>query len=259
MSTDRVEIGDRERTVLREVGTTIANATDSIRTHELVHADSVVELELEVSDRADVLVDLSAEHGCRVKVEGHSFTSSEGIVCYLSISAAPSDAVVDFLVTSDAIGTCRVVDDRGDTALVEATVEHSSVVLTLLEAGGSVRDLFVEGGQAHVVVEAPPSRNLRTLLETVQEDFEDTSLVSKRTVERSYESTEGFRSALDAELTERQHAVLSSAYSAGYFDWPRDSTAEEVADSLGIASPTFHEHLREGLRKLVGVYFDESE
>lgn len=47
------------------------------------------------------------------------------------------------------------------------------------------------------------------------------------------------------ELTDRQRGVLETAYRSGYFAWPRESTAEEVADSLNLASSTLHGHLRE--------------
>lgn len=52
------------------------------------------------------------------------------------------------------------------------------------------------------------------------------------------------RRALDPTLTDRQELVVQSAYHAGYFDWPREATGEETADSPGIAAPTFHQHLR---------------
>jgi predicted DNA binding protein len=52
---------------------------------------------------------------------------------------------------------------------------------------------------------------------------------------------------------------METAMVSGYFEWPRESTAEEVAESLGISAPTFHEHLRSGERKLVESFFAEAE
>ncbi|WP_048078258.1 helix-turn-helix domain-containing protein, partial [Halorubrum sp. AJ67] len=55
-------------------------------------------------------------------------------------------------------------------------------------------------------------------------------------------------------------AALSAAYHGGYFDWPRGSTAEEVADAMGVSSPTFHNHLRKAQRALLdGVFEEETE
>lgn len=49
------------------------------------------------------------------------------------------------------------------------------------------------------------------------------------------------------------------AYRAGYFDWPRESTAEEVADRMDISSPTFHYHLRRSEETLLSGLFDAGD
>jgi len=67
------------------------------------------------------------------------------------------------------------------------------------------------------------------------------------------------REELRERLTDRQQATLSAAYFGGYFGWPRDSTAEEVADSLGIASPTLHQHFRHEQRKFLLAYLDNAD
>jgi predicted DNA binding protein len=72
------------------------------------------------------------------------------------------------------------------------------------------------------------------------------------------QSTSSFRRQLEDKLTDRQRDVMETALASGYFEWPRGSTAEEVATSLGIAAPTFHEHLRSGERKLIEAFFSES-
>jgi predicted DNA binding protein len=83
-------------------------------------------------------------------------------------------------------------------------------------------------------------------------------VVAKREVERSVQSTETFKRELEDKLTNRQRDVLETAFVSGYFDWPRGSTAEEVAESLGISAPTFHEHLRAGEQKLMATFFEET-
>jgi predicted DNA binding protein len=56
------------------------------------------------------------------------------------------------------------------------------------------------------------------------------------------------------ELTDRQLAVLRAAYQAGFFEWPRDASGEEVAESLDIAAPTFHQHLRKAEKAIIAVF-----
>jgi len=58
------------------------------------------------------------------------------------------------------------------------------------------------------------------------------------------------------ELTDRQQEVLRSAYLAGYYEWPRDTTAEQLADQLDIASATLHQHLRRAERNLLDTLLE---
>jgi hypothetical protein len=53
--------------------------------------------------------------------------------------------------------------------------------------------------------------------------------------------------------------VLRTGYLAGYFDWPRRSTAEEVADTMDISSATLHGHVRKSLRELLDVFFTDDD
>lgn len=64
-------------------------------------------------------------------------------------------------------------------------------------------------------------------------------------------------SAVDDRFTEKQRQALRTAYLSGYFEWPRASTGEEVADALDITQPTFNRHLRTTERKLFSALFDE--
>jgi predicted DNA binding protein len=56
---------------------------------------------------------------------------------------------------------------------------------------------------------------------------------------------------LTSDLTERQRSALEAAYHAGFFDWPRDVSGGEMAESLGVSSPTFHQHLRKAEQKIL--------
>ena len=58
-------------------------------------------------------------------------------------------------------------------------------------------------------------------------------------------------------LTDRQHQAVETAYRAGYFEWPRENTAQEVAESMGISSPTLHRHLRKAQNELLTEFLDE--
>ncbi|PSP15082.1 hypothetical protein BRC62_08245 [Halobacteriales archaeon QH_10_67_13] len=57
-------------------------------------------------------------------------------------------------------------------------------------------------------------------------------------------------------LTARQRQILEFAYFNGYFERPRDHTATELAEKLGLSRQTIAQHLRAGERKLFAGLFD---
>ena len=78
--------------------------------------------------------------------------------------------------------------------------------------------------------------------------------MAKSETARETASIEAFQDALDDRLTDRQRTVLRTAYLADYFESPRGSTSEEVADALDISGPTMLHHLRRAERKLVDAF-----
>ncbi|AUX10400.1 bacterio-opsin activator HTH domain-containing protein [Halalkaliarchaeum desulfuricum] len=52
-------------------------------------------------------------------------------------------------------------------------------------------------------------------------------------------------------LTSRQREVLETAHRLGYFEYPRETNAEGVAEEIGIARSTFAEHLAAAQSTLV--------
>ena len=56
---------------------------------------------------------------------------------------------------------------------------------------------------------------------------------------------------MDVGLTERQYEVIERALDAGYFEWPRDITSEELAADMDISRATLLEHLRKAESKLL--------
>jgi len=60
-------------------------------------------------------------------------------------------------------------------------------------------------------------------------------------------------------LSARQREALAAGVALGYYDQPRDATAENVADEMGCATVTAAEHLRKAEAKLVRAALAEFE
>jgi predicted DNA binding protein len=60
------------------------------------------------------------------------------------------------------------------------------------------------------------------------------------------------------DLTEKQREALIRAFERGYFDSPRETTLEAVADELGITQQSLSSRLRRGNRRLIEQALVES-
>jgi predicted DNA binding protein/PAS domain-containing protein len=247
--TDR-EASERERTVLGDLGANVGHAIDAVETRRLLSAESVVELHLSSADGADPLVAATERADGRVEVSWDVPSGPPPLV-YLRVDGAPATAVRARLEETGS-ASVRVVDE----GLLEATVTADSPLGTLLEVGGHLERAVAEAGQVRYEVVVGSESRARTLVDRLERTFSSIAVVAKR--ERSGPAAEpaGIPGDTVEGLTDRQREVVETAYRAGYFNWPRDSTAEEVADSLDIAAPTFHAHLRKAESSLLDGLFD---
>jgi len=144
----------------------------------------------------------------------------------------------------------------GSRQLLEFRVGHDTPLSALLEAGGRIQGGRIEDGVSRLAVDVTLDTDVRTYLDRVERRGHAVDLLAKREVERA--APAGWAGdGGDTGLTGRQRTVLEAAYLSGYFDWPRrQTTGEELADSLDIASSTLHQHLRVASAKVFEQYFD---
>ena len=255
----RGDVTDEEVSMLEEVGETVGNGINGAESKRLLYGDNAVELEFEHTDTGDVLVDLSREFGSTVRLEGITPADDGVVTCFLVVEDADPEAVLGSVAALDAVASARLVSEEADGTLFELGLTDAAAVVTLVELGAKVESFVATGGEGRLVIRAPAGSDLRTFTLGVQSPFPDVSVVAKREIDNEVQSTSSFRRQLEEKLTDRQRDVMETALASGYFEWPRGSTAEEVASSLGIAAPTFHEHLRAGERKLIESFFAETD
>jgi len=254
----RGAISDEERSMLVEVGETIGNGINAAESKQLLYGDNAVELVFEHTDTRDVVVDLSLEFGTTVRLEGLSPTDDGVVSCYLAVEDVDAGPILSAVAPLDEVADARTVAEEADETRFELRLTGASVLVTVAELGATVESFTATNGEGELVVRVPPQSDLRALTAAVQESYPETTVVAKREVESDVQSPSAFRRQLEERLTDRQRDVMETALASGYFEWPRGSTAEEVADALGIAAPTFHEHLRAGERKLIESFFAET-
>jgi len=255
---DRSAFDDRERALLADLGNRLGQALTAAERRKLLLADTVVELEFKSTDPDSFFVAASAEFRCTFTLEGVVPGEEGSLLYFVVLEDADAEPVLQWVDDRDCIADVRLVRDYGDEALLEFVVTDSEVSKLLTEQGGTVQEMSATDGVQEFVGAMPSDADVRETVYTLTDAFPDTELLTKHEREKSIESA-AFRSSLQNSLTEKQAAVIQAAHHAGYFEWPRGSTAEELADSMGITSPTLHNHLRRGLQKLLVTFFEEQE
>jgi len=136
----------------------------------------------------------------------------------------------------------RLLQSSADKCRVEVHVEAPTVSLVFAELGGQVKSLFQTNGDAGplLTAEVPGDVEARTAVQAVRKVYPDIRLESQ---ELQY-SPRLLYDIVEDVLTERQFTSLQTAYYGGYFETPRKSIGDELAERLGITRQTFNRHLR---------------
>lgn len=249
---------EREAAGFDVLGELVGFAINAAESKKLLATDRpVVELAFRVTDDEALLVDLSRRIDCTLVLDGTVPTSDGRYLYYVRVEDASPEQVADAATTVPKIDEARIVWVHDHEGLLVLTVS-SSLVESFIESSAKVQTARAHDGREDIVVEVPKGTDIRTLMSSIRSSHPDTELLAKHDLERTERSEQDFRDALSTELTTRQRSAFRAAYLAGYYDWPRESTAEQIAESMGIAPATLHQHLRKAERKLASSFFDES-
>ncbi|QRV16398.1 PAS domain-containing protein [Haloterrigena salifodinae] len=252
------EIDERERVILSALARAVASGVNARETSRVLETDAVVAVELTLTDRSVAPVALTAAADCRLEYR-RSVHRTDDETASLCTVTGPEATASDLVAAADAADLdCRVVLEREGECLVELA-GGDDLVGWLSERGVRLQSIESEDGRARVTLEIPRSANVRSIVEALEDRYAGTDVISFQQREREGETRQEFAARLERDLTERQFAALQRAYLSGYFEWPRPTTGEDLAQSMGVSRPTFHEHLRTAEAKLCRAFFGDTE
>ncbi|WP_435320363.1 bacterio-opsin activator domain-containing protein [Haloarchaeobius sp. TZWSO28] len=246
----------REQAWFELLGETVGFAINATESRRLFYADAVVELEFRITDGSVFLVRDSARFECALSIEGYHVTRSGSWLVYVSSSGVDPVRLREAGLEDSNVESIRVIRDEPDDGLLEYALERSELFELLAEAGAMLCRTEAIDGVCRFVLEAPVDIDVRALASRVTSVLSGGELISQYERDRSVADEFDLGAPLDG-LTDRQREAIETAYRAGYFDWPRQSTAEEVAASIGIAPSTLHAHLRKAERFVLRAILDE--
>ncbi|WP_435159560.1 bacterio-opsin activator domain-containing protein [Haladaptatus sp. DFWS20] len=249
---------EREADGFEALGELVGFAINAAESKKLLTTGSIVELEFDVADEDALLVPLSRRADCTFVLEGSVPASDGQFLYYLRTKGSPPEQVAAVAKSFGKVDDVQIISSHDDTGVLVLTISES-LVQQFVEIGAKVRTAHAESGEEHLVVEVAQDTDIRTLMNSIHSSHPGVKLVAKREVERADKSQSGFQESFSANLTARQQAAFRAAYLAGYYDWPRESTAEDVADTMGIAPATLHQHLRKAEGKLASAFFGDTQ
>lgn len=254
---DRPSVFDEvETSVLRELGQTIGRAIRAAEIRRALTAETAVEVEFRVTDPGSWFVATSDALDCRLDLDGVVPLDDRALLHYVTATDADRETLADRVVESSAVELRRVIDETDDGGLFALRVSGPSAIRPLRDYGATIRSAVADRGTGRITVELTPETDVRTVLNGLRDVCPSAELGAKRELDRPVETVQQFRETLTERLTEKQLQALRTAYFAGYFEWPRRSSAEEIADSLDISSATLHFHLRHALDKVLVALFE---
>jgi predicted DNA binding protein len=205
--------------------------------------------------RAQIAV--SEPEGCPIAAAS---STADAPVSDVSWSDAGSGSVTEqFRVeTRDASpdGGARPVVDRDGGTVYEVEREREGCVCETIESlACPVADVRAEEGTLVVTLHLGGVDRLRAVVGELRERYDG---VSVRYLARGAGDAdpESLVPVDVGRLTDRQREAIETAYEMGYFEYPREANASEVAEAMDIGPSTLIEHLTAAQSKLMGDLFE---
>lgn len=249
--TDRPSaFGTEEHDLIDQLGNVMGHAIHAVDQRAALMGDATTQIELILPG---VVPDGLGEGG-RIDIVT-TVPAGDGTYLQFAESNVGPEAIEWVLSQFDSFRGLRVIDGDVDHPLVQLTFDDPPIISELAGFGGRFRSGSLLGRDYRVVLDLSGDTEVREFVDTMREAFPEVDIVAQRSVGGAVPG--GVQPGpSNRELTEKQRAALEAAYYSGYFDRPRRSSGEEIAESLGISPSTLHQHLQVGLSKVLAAEFE---
>ncbi|WP_121823493.1 helix-turn-helix domain-containing protein [Halostella salina] len=219
----------------------------------------VVEVEFTVRDPEYPFVYVSDTEDCVFELAEMVPRDGGRYAEFFNVTDVDPGRILELAAERETVGV-SLLREYEDGGLFEFLVSGDCPAFSLAKLGALPREVYAADGEGRIVAEIPPRYDPPDVIDRFLDENADTDIVRKREKEAVTPlfSRSALPEVLADRLTDRQRDVLRAAYDAGYYDWPRDCTGADVADSLGISSATFSEHIHAAERKILAALFDRA-
>lgn len=236
-----------EKTVISRLGEVVGHAIAAVERKRALVSEDVVELTFQVRN---VFEELPDSPDGTITFDEVIPAKDDAFLVYGTASADARAGIENLTETCPAWESLSFQAETGESHF-ELKLSDHPVLSTLLSLGGTHEESIIEDGDYRLTVQLAPSADIRRLIDAVQESYDGVEMVTRRQTTRQTGYSEAAAYDISESLTDRQQSAIRAAYHAGMFEWPRENTAQDIADSLDIAPSTFHHHLRKAEQKIV--------
>jgi len=252
------ELRPFETQALQGLGRHVGNTINALRSREALVSDRVVELTFELPGDG-ILVNKLTAGGGRLTLRSLQY-AEDILLAFYDTTGVDHSALEEFADDYDWITAAKSLSENGDgTGRIQLVIEDMPLYEEIVSRGAQVTDERSEDGTSELRIHLPQSADVRSVVEGIKQHYPGAELRSRRDVSQSATDREGNVFGVMQTLTPRQLLVAETAYHGGYFDSPRKQSGEELASTLDISAPAFHNHLRAVERKLFERAFGGSK
>lgn len=257
-ATSSFAFSEADMRLLEELGRTIGLSIATMRTRQLLYSETITELNVEIAGSRDFLLTTSKQASCTLTLDTVVPITRESYLAYVTVDGAIPEEIVTAITGKPSVLDVRVIDSDTDheCGKLEVHLSNTASLAQIIEYGAHITKFVANSGTGRLVVASPSRDDTQSMLRWLYQMFDDVQFESLREIPWTPQETTSPLDELDVGLTERQDEVIETAHYAGYFAWPRESTAEEVAAAMEITPPTLHHHLRKGVQKIVAAFVD---
>lgn len=204
----------------------------------------------------------SSQPGAHI-IEKSLHSSEDRIIADLILKTESSEDLEPFIQRindHDLIEEVTVLKkDAGRARVVAIYISNESIVPEIVDSNFMpIEPVHITGGYEYWTVLTRAERLTETL-ENLQEDYNISVMAINEVSPNDGIVFTDFIDEIYDSLSDRQLEALLAAKRAGYYSWPREVNAQEVAEEFGVTGPTFLEHLRKAERKMIVPLLEEIE
>ena len=255
-SVDKPPLDDSEWELLTEYAQIIGYIHRTAELKQSLLSDNTVRVDIELTDPAAPLVELTTQLDPAVTVRVLS-TIERADGTTLSLARLSG---VDPSELRRAVDACKSVEinnvrSDGDELRCDLQTTVQTPEAMLAAHGAEIERTVSSNGSLTVSIAATDHSVVSSFTDALRSQYDGVTVTTLWSHDDKLNQTES--STPLTSLTEKQLNVLSYAYFDGYFEQPRGMSATELAEKFDISRPTMTQHLRAAQRKVFSELLEQ--